>query len=79
MLAGHEALLHIPDLQVVQGKHVFLFFLLLYRGERGDVNRTSHQWQHTIRASYHLITLDYITLILSNTTFTPAPEEYKDI
>lgn len=28
VLAGHEAFFHIPDLQVVQGQHVFLLFLL---------------------------------------------------
>lgn len=47
VLAGHEALLHIPDFQVVQWEHVFLFFFLLFRGEREreDFNKTSRQRQ----------------------------------
>lgn len=28
MLAGHEALLHVPQLQVIHGQHVLLLFLL---------------------------------------------------
>lgn len=32
MLVGHEALLHIPDFEVVQWQHVLLFFLLRRQG-----------------------------------------------
>ena len=33
VFAGHEALLHVPQLQVVHGEHVFLLFLLEERQE----------------------------------------------
>lgn len=33
MLAGHEALLHVAQLQVVHGQHVLLLFLLWWRKE----------------------------------------------
>lgn len=79
MLAGHEALLHIPNFQVVQRKHVFLFFLLLYRDERerADFSKAPSRQQHTSQIDYHSITLDCITLTPSNATFTPATREYK--
>lgn len=32
VLVGHEALLHVPDLEVVQWQHVLLFFLLRREG-----------------------------------------------
>lgn len=34
MLAGHETLLHVADLQVVQGQHVLLLFFLRSKAGR---------------------------------------------
>lgn len=41
VLAGHETLLHIADLQVVQGQHVLLLFLLEMEKDQKDGGQVS--------------------------------------
>lgn len=42
MLGGHEAFLHISDLQVIQRQHVLLLFLLRHKTERVERKTTNN-------------------------------------
>ena len=43
VLAGHEALLHVPQLQVIHGQHVLLLFLLIEEGEGSALAELYHK------------------------------------
>lgn len=49
MFAGHEAFFYISQLQIVQGQHVLLFFLLIKENKHTNNDNPAQIWiQYTV-------------------------------